>query len=449
MRKSIAAITLPLLLAGCAVPTTVQRMGVGYNTAVANLTDQLALLNIVRAHHGYPLHYTSLTRLSGSMTFKGTAGIGSQFNLRGHDDTTTTTTAATNSLEVANEIKSAGHTLTPSIGGEVDSNPSFDVEVNDTKEFYQGILTAVEPGTIAGLIAQGYDAETLLDLTVIRFDFNLKKKIEGLDAEVGARLLSIYNDGGPDRPDDAHYAFNKQQLNMLLACYDFTVDDGKATDLAPVSRVAGPADKGSTISIKELALLDGDKLDLSDPIGATSANDSKVMIQRPGKRVGKFTWSGASNLCSGMVAQTVKDVPDPLHMPKNPPPDRVFVGHDKVMLLSGNDKIGWKVQLADAKLSVMFRSPEAIIQFVGDCLHDVGGGLLRCTFGDKTLFEMHPGRGGAGTVSADLGDHHYYVDPTNPGGLASLKTIGLIEKLIDLHKSSTDTPSTVPVHVVS
>ena len=448
MRRSLAF--APLLLAGCAVPTTVQRIGVGYNTAVANLTDQLTLLNVVRAHHGYPLHYTSLTRLSGSLTFKGTAGIGSQFNLKGHDNTTTTSTGDSNAVEIAKEVNSAAHQLTPSIGAEVDSNPSFDVDVDDTKEFYQGIMTSVEPVIIADLIAQGYDPQDLFALALIKVDFKLKKAPTGYDVPVGTRLLSLPTDYRSQKPNDKLWAYDQQQLALLFACYDFSIDDDKPTDLAPVSRLVAAPDKDG-LSIKDLALLDGEKLDLSAPIGSTA--DSKVMIQRPGKDVGRFTWSGKDPRCTALVAQARRaGGADPTHQPSEPPPDITFVGSDKVLVPASmpgrrGDTIAAE---AEVDISATFRSPEAIIQFIGDCLAKIPNtDTLRCVVNGRALFEVQEGKGGDGTIPAELGEHRYFIDPESRNGPTTLRTLGVIEKLLDLHRSSTDKPSTVPVHVVS
>jgi hypothetical protein len=64
------------LLGGCAMTGTVQRMGVEYNTAIAGIANSVTLLNIVRAEHDMPLHYTSVSKMTGTVTVKATTSIG-------------------------------------------------------------------------------------------------------------------------------------------------------------------------------------------------------------------------------------------------------------------------------------------------------------------------------------------------------------------------------------
>lgn len=443
--------SLSLVVAACSIPTTVQRMGVGYNNAAANLSDELALLNIVRASRGYPLHYTSLTRLSGSITFKGTAGIGSQFNARGHEADTDTTTGSSSTVEVVKKVTSAARQLAPSLGAEVDSNPSFDIDVNDTKEFYQGILSGIEPSTIADLLMQGYERDELLGLTVNKVKFVQKGKLEGFESAPDSTLLTIVNNGAPVDPHDSLRVADLHQLRVLFDCYDFNLDT-EPTTLAPLSRVTGQSDKEKgTLSIKDLALLDGTKLDLSGPVNASPSKDAETRIVRPSdKLVAHFVWVNGP-YCADMKSRPIKigGKTEYIYVPSTPPADRTFVGNSKMMVLVRNGNV-FSDGYVEVDPSVAFRSPESVIQFVGDCLRASGNyGIQTCSFDGILLFELRRGQPEPGDVSVDFGREHFFISTSGRNGPVSLRTLGLIEKLIDLHRSSTDKPTTVPVHIVS
>lgn len=72
----VAIVALAGGMSGCAMPREVQRIGVEYNAAVAGMANELTLLNIVRAKEDMPLHYTTVNRLTGSVTVKGSTNFG-------------------------------------------------------------------------------------------------------------------------------------------------------------------------------------------------------------------------------------------------------------------------------------------------------------------------------------------------------------------------------------
>lgn len=464
--KRLGAFALLMLLGGCAAQTSVQRIGVGYNNAVANLTDQLALLNVVRAERGYPLHYTSLSRLSGSITLKMTGSVNGQIKDAAPTDTTSTVTTDAPTGEtivktLTHAVTSGGNQYMPSLGGEVDTNPSFDVDVNDAQDFYRGITAGIDASTIDNLIRQGYDQRDLLALTISDVAFTLTSDSKVLNQKAKETALYLSNRrGDADVPAAEKAAPTQDQLKSLFSCYNFEMvdkkDDGKA--LAPLSAVAGSNPNASRhLTLQDLALLDGTKLDLSESLNGNTAHDDKVTIVRPStkKSVGKFTWDDnrRPRTCDFVAfrgkAEDGTDVT--VYQPQNPPAQRIFVGSGMMLVGSTNPAGTPLVIYVPVEISMTIRSPEAVIQFVGDCLGAFGPAesVRTCRVGGRTLFELHHGRGGAHDVSAEFQGERYYIDPASDGGRASLKTIGLVEKLIDLNKSATDKPVTTPVHVVS
>jgi len=57
---------------------TVERLTVEYNTAAAQMANELTLLNIIRAEEDLPIYYTSISRLTGSVQLTASGGFNAQ-----------------------------------------------------------------------------------------------------------------------------------------------------------------------------------------------------------------------------------------------------------------------------------------------------------------------------------------------------------------------------------
>lgn len=428
MKRTVAILMVPTLLSGCAFPAAVQRMGVDYNAAVAGMANDLTLLNIVRAKEQLPLHYTSVSRLSGSLTVKGTASFGDE--IRGTERATTTSS----SPSVVD--KTGVDTLKPSIGGELNTGSTFDVAIFDTQKFYQGITAAIPFSTIENYISQGYSNQLLTRLIIERIDF--KDGEDGPDK--GKVLFSWIN--APSGTNSAEFAKN-------LACYQlFGRAERKSVDLAPVSRLSAGGDgKTPLLTIEQLAMLDGKTLELSGPI-TTAANDAKVMIRRAGteRRKADLQFLGpcpdrAVSEEPPANAPAIKMV-DPTKPPPGPPPKPVYLGDGKALVL-GADRKSDREGKVDAE--IVFRSPESVIRYVG--LYLAAKKSDRYLVDGKPLFALTDGRNSSDLVSVKLLDEWHGISraeqPRN-----SMIVLGLIQQLINLHKESSDRPVTVPVQVI-
>ena len=450
--QRFSALMMVSLLSGCAVPKTVQRIGVGYNNAVADLSNELTLLNVIRAKDGFPLHYTSVSRLTGSLTMRLSGGLNAQLKQDAVTNTNTTsaTTAATGTTSVVSAVQAlveGGNVYTPSIGGEVSTSPSFDVIVNDSKEFYQGISTSMNALTLNSLLEQSFDSREVLSLAIAKVDFRLKSRSRYYVGEAGSIVSSIKNDGTVDG----------DQLGVLFSCYAFTTETQKASpvSLAPVSRVTQQDARGPRISIQELAMLDGTALDLSGKIGTDARGDDRVEIVRPGQSstVGRFTWIESISPSCPLKATLFLDHKQiiPAKLPASPPANRVFAGEGKMLVTASDSNLEAPVlTLVNVDISMTIRSPDAVVRFVGECLRKLkAGSVLICKVGGVTLFELREGSGSGADISANLNGRRYHVASSTPAGLASLRTLSLIQRLINLHKSSTDKAVTQAVRVVS
>lgn len=430
MRTSLA-VALLALLSGCAFPSTVQRMGVDYNGAVAGMANELTLLNIVRAKEQLPLHYTSVSRLTGSLTLKGSASIGDE--IRG-TETTTTTSASPSTV-----TKTGVDTLKPTISGEVNTGSNFDIAILDTQKFYQGITAAIPFTTVENYIAQGFPNQLLTRLVVERIDFK-----DGEDGPNKGKLLFSWVNA-PSGSEAAEFAKN-------MACYQLLGrGEKKPVDLAPVSRLSpGEGGMGSLLTIEQLALLDGKSLELSKPLTTNPADDSTIFIRRVGGERRKADLQFAGGTCPDRATSEAPpaDAPaikmiDPTKPPAGPPPYPVYLGNGKAIVL-GADRASDRDGKVEAE--IIFRSPESIIRYVGRYLS--AEPTDRYLVDGKPLFALTEGHDDRDLVSVKLlGAWHGISRHEQPRN--SMIVLGLIEQLINLHKESGDRPVTVPVQVIN
>jgi hypothetical protein len=458
MKRSLAALPLALLLSGCALPGTVHRIGVEYNTAVAGMANELTLLNIVRAKEDLPLHYTSVSRLSGSVTIKGTTSLNGQLKADGTTDTATHQAAVTATTAVTDTLARAtakgANIYTPSFGGEVNTGPTFDIAILDTQKFYQGILAAVPFPTIQNYIDQGYDNQLVIRLLVERIDIKLKE--DGPHGKAGTIVKTYWND--PSGPRAKEFA-------DALACYVLSGTSVKKAPvaLAPLSRLTrNSTGKPTTLKMDDLAKLDGKALDVKPTLPAgspppaadapriplDSAGDDQVMVQRLSEEKHVAELSPAT-ACNAAFAIADRDLNHPVvlvaGLPRTPPAEPVYAGEGKVLLLAASKDRG---ELVDAELQVTFRSTEGVIRFVGQYLQaaqDEPGKTWR--LGTQPLFSVVEGDPSDAIVSTEL-LHRRYAIADDANRRRNMMVVALIEQLVNLHKESTDRPVTVPVQVV-
>ena len=438
--KPFVWIALLLAFTSCSFQNRAQRINVDYNKTIEGITNELTLLNILRAKEGMPLHYTSVQRLSGSITLKAAAGFNAQIKANIPTDTTSTTTAVapagtTLTDVVSRAVLSGGHIYMPSIGTEVNTGPSFDVSILDSQAFYQGILASVPVATVNNFLLQGFDSKRLISLLAARIELRLKKdKPPGFSKPKGALLSTLSNDD-EDRTDDSFTKF--------IACYTFSGANAKPADtaIAPMSRVTDTRERRS-LTMQDLALLDGAKLVLSGPISDDPSHDRTIMVMRPAEKQHVLQLSRASTCPDQEQIINGKAVT----LSPEPPAESPYVGSGQVEVLADDRS---RTILVDADIAVIFRSPEGVIQFLGRCLQTAQAqdGRILCKAGDEVLFALRQGSAPDALISSRVLGERYYV-ANDEYRRATMEVIALIERLINLQKSATDRPVTIPVQVV-
>lgn len=136
---------LAMAVSACAFAPQMGRVAVDHNRMVARSTDELTLLNIVRASHRFPLHFTAISSVNGNVT----AGTGGNLGL---------------DLDPRVDPTSAG------LGVNVETSPGFQASVLATEKFQRGIQTPLAPELLAYYLGEGWRDGLLLALAVERVE---------------------------------------------------------------------------------------------------------------------------------------------------------------------------------------------------------------------------------------------------------------------------------------
>jgi hypothetical protein len=138
-----------LALVACSAADRFGDRAVGFNRQAANARNEVLLLNIMRAAFREPLQFSDVASVTG--TAQTTGGLAANLPLLGQSD-------GLGRL----------YPLNPSFS--VQSGPSFAVNILNTKEFYQGLLTPISPRTLDLFQTQSIPPALLFTLFVSEID---------------------------------------------------------------------------------------------------------------------------------------------------------------------------------------------------------------------------------------------------------------------------------------
>ncbi len=126
------------VLAGCVSPMALNRAVIAYDDAVTDALSQQLLINIVRAHHRQPVHFTGVSNIAATFTFHANAGA----------------TPALGGL--------AGATMLPIFGGGVSESPTISIVPIEGEDFTKRLLTPFPQSKLTLLLRQRFDVDLLL-----------------------------------------------------------------------------------------------------------------------------------------------------------------------------------------------------------------------------------------------------------------------------------------------
>ena len=138
--RSLVCLLAVLSLAGCLSPPTLNRAVLAYDEAITDAISKQLLINIARAHHHEPIHFTGVANVAATFDFRISAG-------------------ATPALTGEH-----GRTLVPLFGGSIAENPTISITPIEGEEFTKRILAPFQESKLTLLLRQGVDIDLLLRL---------------------------------------------------------------------------------------------------------------------------------------------------------------------------------------------------------------------------------------------------------------------------------------------
>lgn len=413
-------------------------MAVDYNTAVGGMANDLALLNVIRAKNGLPLHYTTIGRLSASATMRAGAGVNNQFRDPAATDleslTTTDAPAGVTTAQVlSRSVLGGGDILTPTLSSELNTGPSFEITILDSQKFYQGILGSVPFTTVETYLHQGYDPDLIMRLFVEAVVYRAKE-----------------DQGTYKKGDVVHVLRNapsgKDSTAFLtaFACYSLAANSvpGTPTPIAPLSRVASADPEDPTrFSLEDLARFDGRTLGLRGAMTANHDDDDEVIVVRPGgdRRGPQLV---RDRTCRPLVSLTGVST-STNERPFLPPSEPLFVGNSQIELNIDNKNV-----VVDATVELIFRSPEGVIRYVGGYLAGTEtdpGETYQLS--DGPLFSVRSGSMPGAAATARLLGQTYSL-PADETLRRNGQVLAIIQQLVNLQKESSDRPTTIPFQLI-
>jgi hypothetical protein len=180
----IGWLTIPLgflMLTGCLSPLALHRAVLEYDRTVSQVEAELLLLNIARARHHRPVHFTAVSSVAATFDFRTNIGIRGGFG------------PSTDPSE---------RPLTLEYGASVAENPTVTIIPISGEEFTKRILRPLEESHFDFLAHQGFDINMILRLMA-----------RGMVLEDGDGRTVLFN--APARREE--YAIFRQRLLHLAA----------------------------------------------------------------------------------------------------------------------------------------------------------------------------------------------------------------------------------------
>ncbi|HSA86808.1 MAG TPA: hypothetical protein VLE46_11550 [Nitrospira sp.] len=140
LRLIALAIIFLTFLSGCLSPVTLTRAVIAYDDAITESQSKQLLMNIARAQHHEPIHFTGVSNVAATFDFRFTAGATPAF------------------------AGLASTQILPLISGSVAENPTISIAPIEGEEFTRRLLTPFNESKLTLLLRQGIDIDLLLRL---------------------------------------------------------------------------------------------------------------------------------------------------------------------------------------------------------------------------------------------------------------------------------------------
>ena len=138
--RALAALAALVGLSGCISTVALDHAVMTYDRTTADSVSKQLLLNIARARHNEPMHFTAISSIAATYRLGVNAGLGGA---------------------VTGE---SGGLLVPLFGASAEENPTISISPMQGEEFTGRLLTPFSEQKLTLLLRQGYDVDALLRL---------------------------------------------------------------------------------------------------------------------------------------------------------------------------------------------------------------------------------------------------------------------------------------------
>jgi hypothetical protein len=329
-------------------------------------------------------------------------------------------------------------TLTPSAKASFQSRPTFNFEILDSQEFYQGILRPIEFEAFVRYVQQGWSAQQLAFTTVESLTFR-------------GNGTTVHFDNDPDEPQ------KMAAFRELISCSRLTllqepsqshvVDDIPISESDEVSSIAELLDSDSW----SLSAVDGQKVNLvySTPESFGIQADFSECWQSANAALADHLRVENKNLTEILRQQNLPeiDLKQPIEtwnriLPKS------AIFKDEPNTTENDD--GFRVE-------VVLRSPHGILYFLGECLRNSSE-----TEGSPCYFERNSGSterrvyvsnikqsSEEGILNTSVYGKPYVVPNNIAADDRTMQTIAYVNQLLNLNKKGASAFGSSPIVAIT
>ena len=439
--RQIGLVLLAATTAGCAFRPQVSGMAIEYNEFVAEATNRQTVINILRARSREPLHFTSFSKVLGTARVEGTAGLDLAANGNGGEQ-------LPGSSGFATSKRTLGATnWTPKLGVRINSGTDFEIGINATDDFWKGITTPVSPSTIVHLLRQGWERDLISYLFVQKIDF------AGRITDPSGKVVAILPLGALRNAPD--YEFTVPPFTNLIQCRtlyyalsetaersEFAITFSENVEVSESVRREACAKFEQGLRDEFQKGLRNQNVGLAE-LGQRQASD----LPSAPNATDVDPYRGRANYVAGSSAGPGATSPN-------------GAGFTATNYFQDLVPAGYKTELL---IDVSLRSVEGMINYLGEYVRTVNERPLaygRCDDGQFRqcipLIVIKPADE-AGDAEPFITVEHKgrrYIVPLSgedirSGAGFSSQVIGLVQTMLNLHRSAEDLPSTPLVRVIN
>ena len=204
---AIAVLSAALSCVCCAKSVPLERGVLAYDRAISTVQAKELLLNIARARHDLPLHFTAISSIAATYKVSASAGFGPTMT------------------------GESGFLVVPFANAGGEENPTITIAPLQGEEFTQRLLTPLHESRVTMLLQQGYDVDALLRL--IGSELHLAREGDPQDVEVFPNRPSNREGYQAFRRVVAHLSWIQDQhalrVEPLVLRYEWTLPAASVT----------------------------------------------------------------------------------------------------------------------------------------------------------------------------------------------------------------------------